>query len=247
MGLMRNWFVTRGSSCVANLGSVAECLWKSRHLEISAEEREDFLGKSPLEEGIEGEVLVGEDDEPEGEFVAELFGFVADVTLDEEGRRPAAEEFEEMELRFGNSPAAGLCALFIVGVGEPGDRGDAENICERVFKIGCVADHGEGRQEEQKSEHGTESEAQFAAGKLFIEGRIHGAGATVAVVAYAEADEVADAWDPVAFEEITDVQEEAAAVVLEEAVAFLGVPFDDARGFFGCRHWVSYRRRDILT
>lgn len=63
---------------------------------------------------------MGKDDEPESESVGGLKGFVTEVRLGEKCGRPATDEFEEVELGFGDSPTTGLCAFFIVRVGKPG-------------------------------------------------------------------------------------------------------------------------------
>ena len=173
-----------------------------------------------------------EDDEPEGEFVAGLFGFVADVALGEEGRRPAAEEFEEMKLGFGNSPTASFGAVFVVRVGEPGDGRDGEDVTDGVAEVRRVLNDGIGREDQKKAKDGAKTKTQFAVRSFLAEGGVDGTGASFAIVADAKGNKIANARKTIAFQEIADMQEKTAAVVLEEAITFINIPFDDAGTFF---------------
>ena len=141
-----------------------------------------------------------------------------------------------MELGFGNAPAACFGAIFIVDVGEPGEDRNDDDVSGDVAEVGRESNGSDGGEEEEEADLDAEPQGEFAAGKFFCMHGVHGAGAAFPIVTDPEANEITGARKTIAFDEITDVKEEAAAIVLEEAVSFLGVPFDDSSGAIGCGH-----------
>lgn len=177
-----------------------------------------------------------ENNEPECEFVTFLFGFVPDVALGKKGRGPATKEFKDVELDLWNAPTAGSGALFIKHVAEPGDRRDTEEISEREFDIGRVAQQRVGRKDQQEPERSAEPKAEFAARNFFPESSIDGTGTAFTIVTDAEGDKVANPRKAIALDEVTNMEEKAGPVVLQKAVALFNIPFDDAGSLCGLGH-----------
>jgi len=149
---------------------------------------------------------VEEDDQPEDKFIALLGGFVAEAALGEEGRGPAAQQFEEMQMRFGYAPAAGDGTLFVVAVGGPGDDGYANEVTNSHSRIESKLLEGEAGQQQKEQEE--EEAADGEAGIVSLMRSIHSARSSFGIKAHFESDDVTNlGWS--ATRKISNVEKDA--------------------------------------
>jgi len=76
-----------------------------------------------------------DDDEPENYLESCLAGLVAELPLCEEGSRPAAHEFAEVQCLFRDAPRSGLCSFLIGSIEQEREQVNDDCICNQYAPI----------------------------------------------------------------------------------------------------------------
>lgn len=95
---------------------------------------------------------MGEDDQPEGELIAAFGALVSQALLGQPGTRPAAEHFEQVQMRLGNAPGIRAGAAFVAGIDRVGEQRERERIRRDLPRIKALPIQGDDRQHQQSGE-----------------------------------------------------------------------------------------------
>lgn len=185
------------------------------------------MRSAPAEEAVEGDQLVGDDDDPEHDLVADFPDLVAEVALGEECTGPAADQFEEVKGGFGCAPGAGLGPVLVDHVDEVSEG--AENTSRPEQQPWVERERELSQREDRYGEQGDPGKELAAEDARVRVERLHafGAIASLGIGAERKDDHVSDCRRPLTHEKRLRMHEHLAILARRESEATSLAPLDD--------------------